>query len=191
MKAAEVKKKKQAAAARLEVKIVMSAAELKEMRQKQRQQFGNGVPTVVTGEWTANKLVHIHHDEHLKTGSTTKGSFFHGDNPAAAIETISNMTFDQIRAEVKEAEAIGMMLDESQDISKKEMLTIVAKLVTNGKAKIRLLRRKHIVDLTVQVIFKEFLRAIKDYVIMEKQLEALNTDGTNAQCAQPRSLLPN
>ena len=171
-------------------KKILSEQELRAKRKEQRIQFLKEVHTVVTGEWSAFKLVNLQaHDENLKPDSTTKGSLLDGNTPAIAIQALSNMTEDAIKAEVREAESIGLMLDESQDYSKSEMMAFIAKLVDSlGHTKIRLLKMKHLKDLSADGLFKAFNEVIEEYQITKKQLEALNTDGASVVASEINGL---
>ena len=183
------KKQKKALEMLLQKKI-LSQEELKAKRKEQRIQFLKEIHTIATGEWSAHKLVNLQaHDEHLLPDSTTKGSLLDGNAPAIAIQALSSMTEEAIKAEVREAESIGLMLDESQDYSKNEMMAFIAKLVDScGRTKIRLLKMKHLKDLSADGLFKAFNEVIEEYQITKKQLEALNTDGASVVASEINGL---
>ena len=103
------------------------------------------------------------HDENLRPGSTTKGSFVHGKNPKKAVKALSDQVKEGIKSEVRKAESIGIMLDESQDVSKREMLAIVAKLVVNGRASVRLLKMVELKDQSAKGLFAEFKKMLKEF----------------------------
>ena len=171
-------------------KKILSQEELNAKRKEQRIQFLKEIHTIATGEWSAHKLVNLQaHDEHLLPDSTTKGSLLDGNAPAIAIQALSSMTEEAIKAEVREAESIGLMLDESQDYSKNEMMAFIAKLVDScGRTKIRLLKMKHLKDLSADGLFKAFNEVIEEYQITTKQLEALNTDGASVVASEINGL---
>ena len=85
----------------------------------------------VTGS-ANNLLIQLQiHDEHMKAGSTTLGSYTHGNDPALVVSALSDLVRRKIKNLVSQADAIGVQLYESTDISKIQILIIVASLVKN------------------------------------------------------------
>ena len=59
------------------------------------------------------------HDELLKPGSTTQGSYTHGDDHALAVSSLSDLIKEKIKEKIADSDSIGIQMDESTDITKK------------------------------------------------------------------------
>ena len=62
------------------------------------------------------------HDEELKPGSTTRGSYTHGNSAARAVLTLSDLVKLKVKEKIADADAIGIQMDESTDTTKKKVL---------------------------------------------------------------------
>ena len=59
------------------------------------------------------------HNEALKPGSSTRGSYTHGDDPALAVSCLSDLIKEKVKKIIAGADSVGIQMDESTDITKK------------------------------------------------------------------------
>ena len=162
------------------------------VKKTKRSKFINLLKLVHTHQVSNTPLNHLAqwqiHLEDLAPGSTTEGSYLHGNDPEICVEVLSEMLKAKIKKEIATVDAVGIQIDESTDISKREMLAIVGKLVKQGQIYTRLLRVCHVEDLTAIGLFEELEKTIKEYEIPIEKWECINTDGASVMTGRLNGL---
>ena len=160
---------------------------LSEVKKTKRAKIINLLKLVHTHQVSNTPLNHLAQwQNHL--GSTTEGSYLHGDDPEICVEVLSDMLKTKVKQEVAYADAVGIQIDESTDISKCEIFAIVGKLVSRGQINTRLLAVYHVEDLTAKGLFAKLEETIKEYEIPTHKRECINTDGASVMTRRLNAL---
>ena len=165
---------------------------LSEVKKTKRAKIINLLKLVHTHQVSNTPLNHLAqwqiHLEDLAPGNTTEGSYLHGDDPEICVEVLSDMLKTKVKQEVAYADAVGIQIDESTDISKCEIFAIVGKLVSRGQINTRLLAVYHVEDLTAKGLFAKIEETIKEYEIPTHKWECINTDGASVMTGRLNAL---
>ena len=136
----------------------------------------------VTESANHHQLVQLQlHDEQLKPDSTTRGGYTHGNHPALAVSSLSDHIKEKIKNIIADSDSVGIQMDESTDITKKQVLIILANVVKNGNATMVFLKAMEIASATSDFLFQALRQvALEEYGINKQQLCCINTDGASA-----------